>query len=292
MRNILLSFALIALLAVSVQASVPKDTFHSALIARTGTTDIPFTWLADYGVLSLGDDLYATLHRTYHAGYMRFLSKDPIGLDGGLNLYAYGDLNPLFYLDYLGLCSQNFESNGKIKQPASSQSYGFVADLQRQQFQAQEDYKRQSDPYYDLQPGYATPVSVLDDPITYVAFGLARAVIPASTTFKAAVESTTWPANRGFTSIPEKAVIQPGSIVDRYGSSSGKFVAPQGTSFGARSLPSEFSSKPLNAYEITKPISVDIGVSSPWFKQTGLGVQMELPQSVNQLIESGHMRPY
>ena len=103
------------LIALSDSAGHITDQFaydpYGKLISRTGTTDIPFTWLADYGVVSLGNDLYATLHRTYHAGYARFLSKDPIGLQGGLNLYAYGDLNPLFYVDYLGLCAKNSDSS-------------------------------------------------------------------------------------------------------------------------------------------------------------------------------------
>ncbi len=99
------------LIALSDSAGNVTDQFacdpYGQLIARTGTTDIPFTWLADYGVVDLGENLYITLHRPYHAGLARFLSKDPIGLQGGLNLYAYGDLNPLFYVDYLGLCTPN-----------------------------------------------------------------------------------------------------------------------------------------------------------------------------------------
>ena len=69
------------LIALSDNTGAVTDQFaydpYGQLISRTGTTDIPFLWLADYGVVSLGDDLYMTLHRPYHAGYARFLSKDP-----------------------------------------------------------------------------------------------------------------------------------------------------------------------------------------------------------------------
>jgi hypothetical protein len=99
-----------------------------------------------------------------------------------------------------------------------------------------------------------------------------------------------WPPNRGFLKPPDAGVLQPGSVVDRLGGTGGTFVAPQGTAFGARSLPADFASKPLNAFEVLKPINVDAGVSAPWFKQPGGGVQFELPQTVQQLIESGHLR--
>lgn len=104
-------------------------------------------------------------------------------------------------------------------------------------------------------------------------------------------QTIVWPPNRGFLKPPDRAIIQPGTIVDRFGGAGGRFVAPQGTSFGARSLPADFASRPLNAYEVVKPIDVDAGVSAPWFNQPGGGIQFDLPQTVHQLIESGHLRP-
>jgi RHS repeat-associated protein len=40
--------------------------------------------------------------RYYDPVLKRFLTEDPAGLDGGLNLYAYGDDNPLSYVDATG----------------------------------------------------------------------------------------------------------------------------------------------------------------------------------------------
>jgi uncharacterized protein RhaS with RHS repeats len=37
----------------------------------------------------------------------RFLSADPLGVDGGLNLYAYANGDPLAYIDALGLCTES-----------------------------------------------------------------------------------------------------------------------------------------------------------------------------------------
>jgi len=53
-----------------------------------------------------------TRHRLYSATLNRFLSSDPLGLAGGLNLYAYGEGNPLMYIDPLGLCAQKGFGDG------------------------------------------------------------------------------------------------------------------------------------------------------------------------------------
>jgi hypothetical protein len=103
--------------------------------------------------------------------------------------------------------------------------------------------------------------------------------------------SIKWPPNRGFLKKPNRAVLQPGSIVDRYGGTDGLFVAPRGTPFGNRSLPCEWANKDLNAYEVVKAIDVDAGISAPWFNQPGGGVQFELPTTVENLLQSKHLRP-
>ena len=73
--------------------------------SRTGTNELPFRWLGGSGVVYAGDGLYLTYHRLYDANLKRFLQSDPKGLAGGVNLYAYGNLSPLVYVDPLGLCA-------------------------------------------------------------------------------------------------------------------------------------------------------------------------------------------
>ena len=51
--------------------------------------------------------LYLTRHRLYSPVLRRFLSADPLGIDGGLNLYAYANGDPLAYIDPLGLCASD-----------------------------------------------------------------------------------------------------------------------------------------------------------------------------------------
>ncbi|HCT3173121.1 TPA: RHS domain-containing protein, partial [Enterobacter asburiae] len=55
--------------------------------------------------------LYYNRHRYYDPGVGRYLSPDPVGLDGGLNLYAYVP-DPLGWVDPLGLtaCPKNVKT--------------------------------------------------------------------------------------------------------------------------------------------------------------------------------------
>ncbi len=47
--------------------------------------------------------LHYNLYRFYDPDIGKFISGDPIGLAGGINLYQYAP-NPLSYIDPLGLC--------------------------------------------------------------------------------------------------------------------------------------------------------------------------------------------
>jgi RHS repeat-associated protein len=94
---------------------------HGESWGVTGTNSTPFAWLGGHGVLagsyfSHSDpnfSLYLTRHRLYSATLKRFLSSDPMGLSGGLNLYAYGEGDPLSYIDPLGLRGQRLLADSK-----------------------------------------------------------------------------------------------------------------------------------------------------------------------------------
>ncbi len=81
-------------------------TPYGELMARTGSTDTPYTFCGRHGVYWEGGSLYHMKARYYRADIARFISVDPIGIAGGVNLYAYANGNPIMFLDALGLCAQ------------------------------------------------------------------------------------------------------------------------------------------------------------------------------------------
>jgi len=94
---------------------------YGAVLNRSGSTDIPFQWLGGYGVRSEGGGLYRTRYRVYHAGLMRFTAKDPLGLAGGGNLFAYCNGNPLALVDPWGFCAvYSWWSDSEVWQSAGS----------------------------------------------------------------------------------------------------------------------------------------------------------------------------
>ncbi|WP_282600461.1 RHS repeat-associated core domain-containing protein, partial [Ralstonia pseudosolanacearum] len=62
---------------------------------------------ADFGYAGMqyhaASGMYLTLFRAYDSGTGRWVSRDPIGEQGGINLYAYVNGNPTSYIDPEGL---------------------------------------------------------------------------------------------------------------------------------------------------------------------------------------------
>jgi RHS repeat-associated protein len=74
--------------------------------ASSGSTLTRFNYTGrEYDVVS---ELLYCRARWYDAKQGRFISEDPIGLDGGTNFYAYVGSNPLSYVDPLGLSLSSF----------------------------------------------------------------------------------------------------------------------------------------------------------------------------------------
>ncbi|MFA7368593.1 MAG: RHS repeat-associated core domain-containing protein, partial [Kiritimatiellales bacterium] len=114
-------------LALTDESGNVTDEFsyspYGKQVSRTGTTQTPFQWLGGYGVYyDSSVNLHLTLHRAYSADMRRWLSTDPMGIDGGVNLYAYGALNPLAFVDPYGLCAGSF--NWKTSAAGAAQMFG------------------------------------------------------------------------------------------------------------------------------------------------------------------------
>ena len=73
-----------------------------------------------------------------------------------------------------------------------------------------------------------------------------------------------------------------GTLIDRYGSEGGNFLAPAGASYTSRALPPvNLVSDPADfcnyhVYLVTKPLPLYTGPIAPWFEQQGFGTQFEV----------------
>jgi len=79
-------------------------------------------------------------------------------------------------------------------------------------------------------------------------------------------------------------------VIDRYGSPKGSYTSPVGASYEARALPYTENPNAYHQYRIIKPIeNVSMGEIAPAFKQPGGGIQYELPNSIEYLIEKKYL---
>jgi len=72
-------------------------------LSKTETVDNPFEYIGEYGVMNETGGLEFMRARFYNSNTGRFISTDPIGLNGGdVNLYRYVYNSPVQYIDPLG----------------------------------------------------------------------------------------------------------------------------------------------------------------------------------------------
>jgi len=104
-------------------------------------------------------------------------------------------------------------------------------------------------------------------------------------------DSWEYPPDNGFLVIADHPVeyrltLEPGSPLDRYGSTYGGYLAPAGTPYWARSLPPSnlddatgFTCN-YHTYKVRRAFKVEAGPAAPAFGQPGLGLQYQLVASL------------
>lgn len=130
--------------------------------------------------------------------------------------------------------------------------------------------------------------------------GVPDDVCPATQPATPPAAAIVYPPNDGFQGVPSIVTLQPGTRVSRYGGyidanrgfqDKGNFVAPENVPFAQRSLPKQALAKPLTVYEVTAPIEgVRSGPAAPWFDEPGLGLQYQLPLTIQDYLDQGKLK--
>ena len=87
------------------------------------------TWVGGHSVQdeTADTDLYLMGHRWYSASAGgRFLSRDPIGFTGGMNLYSYASNSPVSLTDAWGLIPYDFSYFAQVKNVTANANTVFV----------------------------------------------------------------------------------------------------------------------------------------------------------------------
>jgi len=95
---------------------------------------------------------------------------------------------------------------------------------------------------------------------------------------------TEYPANPAVPGTSISRTLYPGETFDRYGHITGKWGAPVGTEYGARSIPQGLS--PYYKFQIVKPIKIEQSLSYPGnlSGQTGYGIQYQFSRPIDEYI--------
>ena len=95
-------------------------------LTKTETIVNPFEYVGQFGVMDEGNGFDFMRARYYSSLEGRFNNHDPIGITGGLNLYAYGYNNPVQFVDPEGLIPESIDKNKRL--PPSERYRGYFGE--------------------------------------------------------------------------------------------------------------------------------------------------------------------
>ncbi|BCO31672.1 hypothetical protein TspCOW1_17750 [Thiohalobacter sp. COW1] len=105
---------------------------YGRVVDKTEAIPQPFTYVGQYGVMEEAAGLYYMRARYYDAEVGRFISEDPIGFEGGLNLYAYVGGNPVLLNDPVGLNAFSTSYRQHNMSVSRNDAADFLGELSRQ----------------------------------------------------------------------------------------------------------------------------------------------------------------
>lgn len=89
--------------AGNIKNKYAYDDFGNLALNSSETIANPFKYVGKFGVMTDTSDLLYMRARYYMPAVGRFINRDPIGLAGGMNMYAYVAGNPIKLVDPSGL---------------------------------------------------------------------------------------------------------------------------------------------------------------------------------------------
>jgi hypothetical protein len=102
-----------------------------------------------------------------------------------------------------------------------------------------------------------------------------------------------WPPSElfpeGATAPGEPEILEPGTLMDRFGTPEGRVFAAVDTAFTQRSLPPSHVHAEYRRYRVLKPLPVWRGISAAWFGQSGGGVRFRTTCPALDLIALGYV---
>ncbi len=103
-----------------------------------------------------------------------------------------------------------------------------------------------------------------------------------------AAKQIKWPPRDGCAeAAPVAATIEPGALIDRFGSEGGSFFSPVGQPFANRALPYICSQMVYTTYRVKQAMNVQSCAAAPWFGEPGGAVQYKTAEPAYKLLASG-----
>lgn len=87
----------------------------------------------------------------------------------------------------------------------------------------------------------------------------------------------------------EAIILEPGTVIDRFGDEGGRVFAADGTAFAQRALPPDYAQRGYRRYRVQRRLPVWQGVNAPWFAQPGGGLRFRTTYSAGDLLAMDYL---